>query len=83
MFEQNLGSQMFRSFKLVDMQIRVWRSQPAVVPSTQTTHDYGDCSLGGQPSVSLPELPIYTLEYEFHQTFSVMYSEQREFSNAM
>ena len=38
-FGQYLGSQVFRCFKLVDVQIRVWRSQPAVVPSTQPTHD--------------------------------------------
>ena len=44
-FRNNLGSQILRSFELVDVQIRVWRSQPAVVSLTQASKNYGDRAL--------------------------------------
>ena len=44
-FRINLGSQILRSFELVDVQIRVWRSQPAVVSLAQASQNYGDRAL--------------------------------------
>ena len=44
-FRNNLGSQILRSFELVDVQIRVWRSQPAVVSLAQASQNYGDRAL--------------------------------------
>ena len=42
---------MFRSFKLVDVQVRVWRSNLAIVSLTQPTHNNGDCSLGEDSTI--------------------------------
>ena len=44
-FRNDLGSQILRSFELVDVQIRVWRSQLAVVSLTQASKNYGDRAL--------------------------------------
>ena len=76
-----LSSQVVRSLVVVNMEVRVWGSQLQVVGLVQTTQDDGHRSLFMTESKVFDSLAA-TLEYAFHQSFSVMYSEQGAFSNA-
>ena len=76
-----LSSQLVGSLVVVDMQVRVWWSKLQVVGLVQTTQYDGHRSLFMTESKVFDSL-VATLEYAFHQSFSVMYSEQGAFSNA-
>ena len=57
-FRNDLGSQILRSFELVDVQIRVWRSQPAVVSLTQASKNYGDRALEEEAAKMVDKMDV-------------------------
>ena len=77
-----LSSQMFRTLEVVNVQVGVWGGQLQVVSLLKPSQDYRHHSLMTDRESRVFFDSLATLEYAFHHSFSVMYSEQGAFSNA-